>query len=583
MKKQLPVFLVILSMIGLCSGCGSSGGQVGSSTVTITVGESGRTANITTGQPSFLAKAGVLLQHFLHPYSAIAAIPSDVKTISFSVSAPDMVTINRDVPISTQTSITESFTVSNGNNRLFHVEAKDASGKLLYRGERIINLTGTPVSIGIDMQLLTDVTPPVFSGLSSATAVSPTEAQLSWSPASDNLTTSSNVYYLVFISQTPGGQNYSTPSFTTSPGATSFRVTGLSPCSTYFITVKAVDERGNRDTTVQELRVTTMCENDTTSPVFSGLTSATASTSVSGQADLSWTAASDNKTSAGSIVYLVYFSTTAGGENYSSPANFTTSAGATSFPVSGLIPGTYYFVVRARDEAGNIDTNTVERAAVVTDITRPTITSVSPANGSADNPTTSPVTVNFSEAVKTSSVTSGSFSLSLASCTSACNVSGTIAVDGATATLTPSGTLAYNTSYTAMISSAVTDLAGNHLAPGYSWSFTTAPDNTPPIVNSVNLTQPLQRPGWITITFSEPMNSATISNPQNYILNCTNDCILGIRSIEAESANSVRLNLSRYYDCHYMMANLKVFRSVTDLAGNLMENDYDWTVPSCDY
>jgi hypothetical protein len=46
------------------------------------------------------------------------------------------------------------------------------------------------------------------------------------------------------------------------------------------------------------------------------------------------------------------------------------------------------------------------------------------------------------------------------------------------ATFTPAGDLSYGTSYTATLTTGITDQAGNHLASDYNWSFTTAP--TPP-------------------------------------------------------------------------------------------------------
>lgn len=107
---------------------------------------------------------------------------------------------------------------------------------------------------------------------------------------------------------------------------------------------------------------------DRTAPTFAGLAAAT--TCIPGPATipprsasyhLVWRPAADNATPADKLVYDVYQATTAGGENFSSPT-YTTPAGATSFSTPAL-PGdkTYYFVVRARDPAGNRDANTVER------------------------------------------------------------------------------------------------------------------------------------------------------------------------------------------------------------------------------
>jgi hypothetical protein len=79
---------------------------------------------------------------------------------------------------------------------------------------------------------------------------------------------------------------------------------------------------------------------------------------------LSWEAAADDLTASSQIVYEVYLAATPGGENFSMPT-WTTPAGVTEYRTPGLAShGTYYFVVRARDGAGNADRNTTEQRGV---------------------------------------------------------------------------------------------------------------------------------------------------------------------------------------------------------------------------
>ena len=101
-------------------------------------------------------------------------------------------------------------------------------------------------------------------------------------------------------------------------------------------------------------------------PTFAGLASAT--TCVPGPAGgqktsytLRWEPATDNVTRPKKIVYDVYQASAPGGEDFSRPT-YTTAHGSTSF-VTPLLPADkdVYFVVRARDKAGNRDSNTVER------------------------------------------------------------------------------------------------------------------------------------------------------------------------------------------------------------------------------
>jgi hypothetical protein len=102
-------------------------------------------------------------------------------------------------------------------------------------------------------------------------------------------------------------------------------------------------------------------------PRFGGLNSAT--TCIPGpigggrttRYHLSWDAATDNVTRSRRIVYDVYQATSAGGEDFSKPT-YTTPAGVESFDTPPLpTDESFYFVVRARDRAGNRDSNTVER------------------------------------------------------------------------------------------------------------------------------------------------------------------------------------------------------------------------------
>ncbi len=108
----------------------------------------------------------------------------------------------------------------------------------------------------------------------------------------------------------------------------------------------------------------------TQGPTFAGLQSAATCIVLTPQPQprarsyrLAWTAATDPVTPSSQIVYDVYYSTTSGGEDFAQPT-WTSPAGATSLTVSTGQNGAAYFVVRARDQAGLEDQNTVERAGV---------------------------------------------------------------------------------------------------------------------------------------------------------------------------------------------------------------------------
>ena len=110
------------------------------------------------------------------------------------------------------------------------------------------------------------------------------------------------------------------------------------------------------------------------------------------------------------------------------------------------------------------------------DTTPPTVTTVSPEDGATDVAIDTAVTATFSEAIDGSSLTKDTFTLAGSA------VSGTVTYDSDTytATFTPDANLEYDHEYTATLSTAITDKAGNPLVEEYRWSFTTHSAPAPP-------------------------------------------------------------------------------------------------------
>ncbi|MBI2059221.1 MAG: SUMF1/EgtB/PvdO family nonheme iron enzyme [Nitrospirae bacterium] len=142
---------------------------------------------------------------------------------------------------------------------------------------------------------------------------------------------------------------------------TTVTVTGLTNGTTYYFGVAAISgSTESAKSVVVSAKPTDVA--DTTAPTFAGLSAATA-TSAS-QIDLAWTAAADNVSMASAIVYKICQSTTSGTCGASFTATYTTSVGVTSYSATGLSAGTaYYFVAHAVDEAGNADSNTLQKSA----------------------------------------------------------------------------------------------------------------------------------------------------------------------------------------------------------------------------
>jgi Ice-binding-like/Bacterial Ig-like domain len=110
------------------------------------------------------------------------------------------------------------------------------------------------------------------------------------------------------------------------------------------------------------------------------------------------------------------------------------------------------------------------------DTTAPTVTLTYPVNVATAVPIDATISATFSAEMNPTTITTATFLVTVTA--DGAPVSGTVAYDVASqiATFTPSTNLATSTQYTAVISPAVQDLAGNTLAAGLvpnPWSFTT--------------------------------------------------------------------------------------------------------------
>jgi hypothetical protein len=242
------------------------------------------------------------------------------------------------------TSYTVAALPTPGVDYYFVVRAHDAAGNI---DSNTVEVSSKPGA---------DTVPPVFAGCTSAVTLNSTEVTVTWDQATDNTTPQPQIAYDIFAATTPGQENYTTPSATVT-GVSVGVVSMLHPATTYYFVCRAHDLSGNEDGNTSERSATTPV--DTTPPTFAGLTAITSVTATSVQLD--WVPATDPQTPTPQIVYDVFQSTTSGGEAFTSAPTATSMPGATSITLSNLPPSsTLYWVVRARDLAGNEDTNTVE-------------------------------------------------------------------------------------------------------------------------------------------------------------------------------------------------------------------------------
>ena len=146
------------------------------------------------------------------------------------------------------------------------------------------------------------------------------------------------------------------------------------------------------------------------------------------------------------------------------------------------------------------------------DTTAPTVSYTIPLDVASGVALNTNLAANFSEVMDAATITPASFTLKQGTTA----VSGVVSYVGMTATFNPSSTLVANKPYTATITTATKDAAGNALAADKIWAFTTGAtsDSTAPTVSMVS---PLAAATGVAInanmtaTFSEAMNAGTIT------------------------------------------------------------------------
>ena len=153
---------------------------------------------------------------------------------------------------------------------------------------------------------------------------------------------------------------------------------------------------------------------------------------------------------------------------------------ATFTPAVNLSANTTYtstITTGAKDLAGNALSAVYVwswATAATLDTTAPTVQSTVPAHAATGVPINQEVSATFSEEMNALTVTNASFTLKMG----ATPVAGTVRYTGNTGTFSPNNPLLENTTYTAEVSSAAKDLAGNALTTGglapNPWTFKTA-------------------------------------------------------------------------------------------------------------
>jgi N-acetylneuraminic acid mutarotase len=242
-----------------------------------------------------------------------------------------------------------------------------------------------------------------------------------------------------------------------------------------------------------------------------------------------------------------------------------------------VISGDNRITVTATDPDGNHGekTITVVRSP---DVTPPDVASTVPAAGDTDvyfNPYLQ-VRVTFNESVVPATVNSNSFTVRNFADEI---VSGTITVSsgGSNATFQATSYIAPNGTYTATLTTEITDLNGLAMSTDYVWEFSTGEGDT--VAPTVLYTNP-----WadstdvspnviVSATFSESMSLPTLNPDTFQLLDAASNPIDGVITA---SPNRVTFTPTDPLEGNALYT-VVITTGATDEAGNPLENDYTWS------
>jgi hypothetical protein len=450
----------------------------------------------------------------VNPVNSATAVQVNTKlTVVFSESmAPLTVNTSTFILKGGITSIPGTV-VTSGNTSTFtpaaSLEANTVYSATITKGAK--DLSGNAIATDYTWNFTTGVAadivaPKVLSVLpanASASVAPSSKVVVNFSEAMDPATiTSGTVTLKLGTANVSGTVTYSGTAATFTPSAP------LANSTIYSATVStsAKDAAGNSLAAAYSWSFTTSAAADIVAPKVLSVLPANAATSVvtSSKVVVNFSEAMDPSTiTSGTVTLKLGTANVAGTVTYSGTA-------ATFTPSAPLANNTLYSAIvstSAKDAAGN------SLAAIyswsfttiaLADLTPPSIISVIPVTGATSVAVNGKVSVTFSEAMNASTLTASSFKLMKGTT----SVSGTISYSGSVATFTPASALTGSTVYTASITTAASDLAGNALASNFVWTFTTVAVTPVPtgvsfsgeVVPILNLCNTCHKHPWTTST-----------------------------------------------------------------------------------
>jgi hypothetical protein len=196
-------------------------------------------------------------------------------------------------------------------------------------------------------------------------------------------------------------------------------------------------------------------------------------------------------------------------------------------------------------------------------INSPTVLSTNPGDGATKVAVNATISATFSKAMSSASFPEAAFTL-------APPTSGTITASSTTATFTPRAALAFATTYTATITTAVRDTEGNPLKASYTWTFTTV--EAPPTVSS---TDPASEATGVAInaaikaTFSKSIAPASLTSATFTVAPGVSGTLSLAGATASFTPGSPLAYATRY--------TATLTTGVKDLAGNALAANYSWS------
>lgn len=324
--------------------------------------------------------------------------------------------------------------------------------------------------------LAPDTIAPSVPGDVSADAVSSAQIDLAWAASTDNRAVTG---YRILRN---GSE------IATLDNVTEFEDTGLSASTQYSYTIEAVDGAGNVSGQSAVTLATTPAP-DSTPPTVSSVSTEDAPIPVAVNSAI--TVDFSTPVAKSTVNPQTFKVETRGGSPIAGDVSVRGNT-ATFTPSAGLPADTEHtatVTTDVTDTAGNSMAATFATTfvtAAVADTAPPTVSSTFPANAATGIALNITVSVAFSEAMTNATLTTSSVSLKETSSGTA--VGGKISVSGKAATFVPSANLKKSTQYTATITTAAKDAAGNSLGANYSWTFVTgtAVDSTAPKISATD-------------------------------------------------------------------------------------------------